>query len=353
MNKENPPFFSLILPIYNVEKYLNRCVDSILKQKFSDYEIILVDDESPDNCGTMCDEYAKKYKNIKVIHKKNEGLGFARNSGLNIASGKYVWFIDSDDFISENSLYNLQKNIIDNKYPEIVCFGINYIDKKGKILFNQCPNLDKMIYLENKNIIDNLLADFIYDENNKNLHKSACSKVYKKNFLKNNSLFFHSEREWISEDFYFCMDLFKYINSISFINKPLYNYCRNGNSLTKVYREDRFEKILKFYKKMDVIVDDYNFPKECKKRFRGTFISSLMACLKMEANNMKNIGFKKSYSRFKNICQNKFVKESVFLYKPNSKNWILFEKYIKNNNYFKLFILLFIKYQMENTTAHK
>lgn len=90
---------SIILPIYNVEKYLKRCMDSLLGQTLKDIEIVMVDDESPDHCPQLCEEYKAKYPNVKVVHKKNGGLGFARNSGLEVCEGEYVAFIDSDDFV--------------------------------------------------------------------------------------------------------------------------------------------------------------------------------------------------------------------------------------------------------------
>ena len=93
------PKVSIIVPIYNVERFLDRCMDSLLNQTLKDIEIIMVDDGSPDNCPQMCDEYAKNDSRVKVIHKKNAGLGMARNSGLEIATGEYVAFVDSDDYV--------------------------------------------------------------------------------------------------------------------------------------------------------------------------------------------------------------------------------------------------------------
>ena len=103
---------SIIVPIYNVEKYINQCLDSIINQTYKNLEIILVDDGSPDNCGKICDEYAIKDNRIKVIHKENGGLSSARNAGLDVASGEYISFIDSDDYVAENfieKLYGLCK----------------------------------------------------------------------------------------------------------------------------------------------------------------------------------------------------------------------------------------------------
>ena len=95
---------SIIVPIFNVEKYLDRCMDSLLNQTLKDIEIIMVDDGSPDNCPKMCEEYAKKDNRVKVVHKKNGGLGYARNSGLDVAMGEYVAFVDSDDYV-DSSMY--------------------------------------------------------------------------------------------------------------------------------------------------------------------------------------------------------------------------------------------------------
>ena len=95
---DNNELISIIVPIYNVQKYLDRCMKTLLNQTYRNIEIILVDDESPDECPKMCEEYAKIDQRVKVIHKKNGGLGFARNSGLEIAQGKYIIFVDSDDY---------------------------------------------------------------------------------------------------------------------------------------------------------------------------------------------------------------------------------------------------------------
>ena len=122
----NSPKVSIIVPIYNVEKYLATCIKSLQNQSLKDLEIILVDDESPDNCPKLCNEYAKTDSRIKVIHKKNEGLGFARNSGLNIAEGEFVSFLDSDDYIDLNAyeeLYELAKsNNLDAIYYKFESF---------------------------------------------------------------------------------------------------------------------------------------------------------------------------------------------------------------------------------------
>ena len=125
---------SVVIPIFNVESYLERCVESVIHQTLKDIEIILVDDKSPDRCPAICDAYSLKDSRIKVVHKKqNEGLGFARNSGLEIATGEYVTFLDSDDWVEEQT-YDYLYNIVNNKQLDICYFQHRRVDKNGRII---------------------------------------------------------------------------------------------------------------------------------------------------------------------------------------------------------------------------
>ena len=117
---------SVIIPIYKVEKYLSRCLDSVVNQTLEDIEIVLVDDGSPDSCPEICDRYAKKDSRIKVIHKKNEGLGYARNSGMLIATGEYIAFLDSDDYVSKDMYEKVYSEL---KRTDADCCVTGYVVK--------------------------------------------------------------------------------------------------------------------------------------------------------------------------------------------------------------------------------
>ncbi|MGM0167266.1 hypothetical protein IGI39_002246 [Enterococcus sp. AZ135] len=164
---------SIIVPVYNVEKYLNKCVDSILNQTFKDFELILVDDGSPDNSGLICDEYAKKDSRVKVIHKENGGLSDARNAGIDVAKGKYLGFIDSDDYISEDMYEFLYTNIVKEDADLSIC-GIYdvYKGKAPKIL----PQYREVCTKEEtmKMVLDATLIS---------VH--AVNKLYRKQLFKN------------------------------------------------------------------------------------------------------------------------------------------------------------------------
>lgn len=122
---------SVIVPVYKVEKYLRRSIESVLNQTYTDLEIVLVDDGSPDQCGMICDEYAQKDSRIRVIHKENGGLSSARNAGIKIAKGEYITFLDSDDYI-ENDAYETLINVAANTDADVIEGGIKYIDH-GKL----------------------------------------------------------------------------------------------------------------------------------------------------------------------------------------------------------------------------
>ena len=122
---------SIIIPVYNIEKYLKKCLDSVVNQTYQNLEIILVNDGSTDNSGKICEEYKRADSRIVLIHKENEGLSMARNTGLDIASGEYIFFVDSDDYISENMLETLYNSLLETQSDMAVC-SIQYVDEAGK-----------------------------------------------------------------------------------------------------------------------------------------------------------------------------------------------------------------------------
>ena len=130
------PELSIIVPVYKVEKYLPKCLDSILAQTFTDFELILIDDGSPDRCGDICDEYAAKDDRLIVIHQENKGVSAARNAGLDIARGEYIGFVDSDDWI-EPEMYETMLATAKESEAEIVACGANHSDETETILFQE------------------------------------------------------------------------------------------------------------------------------------------------------------------------------------------------------------------------
>ena len=210
---------SVIVPVYKVENYLHKCVDSIINQTYKNLEIILVDDESPDNCPKICDDYAKRDSRIKVIHKKNGGLSSARNAGLDIAKGKYIEFVDSDDYIDIEMISVLYNLLIQNQADMSIC-SLQYVGENEKKLTNPKVNLKDCV-LDNKKLLQKLYEDgSVY-------YVVACNKLY-------NSSLFEGIRYPIGkihEDEAIIHDIFLRCKKVAVTSLRYYMYYQRGNSI--------------------------------------------------------------------------------------------------------------------------
>lgn len=285
--------FSVIVPIYNVEKYLDRCINSILKQEYADLEILLVDDESPDNCPAICEDWAKRDNRIKVIHKRNEGLGLTRNVGMTAATGDYICFIDSDDYVVDDYFSELSERLAETGFPDVGLFGYYLIGSKE---VKECINFCDGKFTKSQ-ILDILLPKAFsmslrIPQDTFGIG-SAWGGVYKKDFLISNKLFFLSEREFLSEDLLFSINVCLHANEVVFVPKCLYNYCENSQSLSHSYRRDRFDKSRILLDYMLDIINNYHLSNECITRAYENYIINMIVCFKQEVNCSKNIFEKK------------------------------------------------------------
>lgn len=249
---------SVIIPVFNVEKYLSVCVNSVLNQTLKDIEIILVDDESPDNCPQMCDEYAKRDSRVKVVHKKNGGLGFARNSGLEIATGEYVAFLDSDDVVDLDT-YEILFDSAKQNDLDMLCFSYNRFADNG---FQTTLKYDASLEIlqEKEKIRKSALG--IFDHAGlkvKPIGGSACMALFKRSVIEQIHLQFVSEREYISEDFIFAFLFAISSRRIGLLPNTYYHYRLNLNSLTKVVRLDRMEKAEQYAKYVSSVLLNMGF----------------------------------------------------------------------------------------------
>ncbi len=243
---------SVIVPIYNTEKYLDRCVKSIVDQSYKDLEIILIDDGSPDQSPAKCDEWAKKDTRIKVIHKKNAGLGMARNTGIDEATGKYICFFDSDDYIAP-SLIEECYFAAEEQVADMVCFGYDRRTPDEKIRGSYIPTPPKNVFCGNE-ILEELLPMALAQDaktgEDWNLCLCAWGKFFSLQTIKESGWRFVSEREILSEDYYSLTAFFQYLNKVVILEKVLYHYTVNIRSLSRSYRADRYEKVKHFAKEI-------------------------------------------------------------------------------------------------------
>lgn len=232
------PKISVIVPVYNVEQYLLRCINSILAQTFTDFELLLIDDGSTDNSGRICDEYAKKDNRIRVFHKENGGVSSARNVGLANAQGGWLWFVDSDDYLEQNAL-------------DIVILHLKYND--AEIYEYSFKRGDRVIHILNKrekNIVGNdAIMRFFLDTPKFHL----WNKIIRKDVIKDT--FFQSNIS-IGEDFLFLLVIFNRINTYKYVDQVIYNYMDSrADSATNALSMDRY---------FNEMVGIVNFIKESK-----------------------------------------------------------------------------------------
>ena len=315
------PCISVIVPIYNVEKYLDRCIESIINQTLENIEIILVDDESPDLCPQKCDEAAKCDNRITVIHKKNEGLGFARNSGLDIATGEYVYFVDSDDYLDIQAAEKLYKAAIRDDLD--ICFaGVVSEDENGKQR-NEIPKYAGIIF-EQPQIVDIVLAGMLGAEpdakKDTNLRMSAWQGIYRRAWLDENELRFPSERQFISEDIIFHLDALPKAKTLGYIEDCLfYHIIDNPNSLTHKYNPERFAKCCILYSEEKRKISQLNNRSHMILNAQRMFLGNTRVCLKQIAAKSETEGKAFAISEIKKIVEEKTIREVLREY-PYWKN---------------------------------
>lgn len=212
---------SVIVPVYNVENYLEKCVDSILNQTYKNLEIILVDDGSTDNCGKMCDEYAKKDGRIKVIHKQNGGLSDARNAGIDIAQGEFIGFIDSDDYI-HLQMYEILYNAIIEANADVAKCDFKDVYANDDNVFDNVDIIKSKVYTNQELITGYFFKDYIWE-----FAISACVKLYRKEIF--NNLRFPKGR--LYEDYYIKYDILTRANKVVIVDQVLYYYFHRDGSI--------------------------------------------------------------------------------------------------------------------------
>lgn len=231
------PKLSVIVPVYNVEQYIHKCVDSILNQTFTDFELILVDDGSPDNCGKICAEYAKQDGRVKVIHKKNGGLSDARNVGLEEAVGEYISFIDSDDWVDRN-VYSESLEYMQKKDLDIVCFDVTEV-RVNKNLIRHKFDSDKVFAA--KDALYKILVDEI--------DNSACNKIFKRIIWKD--VRFPVGRRF--EDVATTYKVFNNATKVGYMKKAYYCYLKREGSIiaTSFDAQKKFECFMGYKERLE------------------------------------------------------------------------------------------------------
>lgn len=300
---------TVVVPIYNVEQYLDRCIKSIVNQTYHNLEIILVDDGSPDNCPAMCDEWAQKDQRIKVIHKENAGLGMARNTGIEHATGEYICFFDSDDYIELTTIEECYRAIKSEK-ADLVCFGHDKVTQDGKVVGQHLPSPPKSVFIGDeirKQLMPMTLSHDARTGEDWKLPLSACFYMFSMRIIQKKSWRFVSEREIISEDYYSVLEYYQYAKIVVFIDKIFYHYTTNVNSLSQSYRPDRYEKIKYFAFKLEELSKKMNCDEILQDRIPIVFLGLTIGALKQIVSNRQSLSLK--CKELKTVINDEFIQE--------------------------------------------
>lgn len=282
---------TIIVPVYNVKRYLEQCVYSILGQSYPAYEVLLVDDGSTDGSGELCDRLSVENGCVRTIHKENAGLGFARNTGLDNLGPEatHVMFVDSDDWLEPGMVENYAR-IIEETGVDCVLGGFTKRDDAGNPQFEF--KLGDAVWAN-----DNLKKELIprvcgsVPEASDSIPMSACSSMFSRTNIDDHSLRFPSEREVISEDFVF---KFKYLQTcvkVATTSCVGYSYRTNLSSLTTSYRHDRFEACLYFYEYACSLVAESVAESDCVLRLKKTLFIYMKTCISQEVSSVSGKSF--------------------------------------------------------------
>lgn len=296
---------SIIVPVYNVEKYIDKCLKSLVNQTLKDIEIIVVNDGSPDNSQKIIDKYAKKYSNVKSYIKKNGGISSTRNYGLKYAKGEYIAFVDGDDYVDITMFEKLYNKAKEKSYDVVEC-NPRMVDDNGKLIKDVYYTLSNDVTTEEE------LKKYMI-----NMYTSVWNKIYKKSLFNKGIKF--KTGVWF-EDVEFLYKLIPFVKSIGFVNENLYYYVQREGSITKTFDDrlycyvDNWNGIIEFYKK-NGLYDIYY------KEIEYSYVRYLFASFIRQSSNYKD---KENFNRTVEMAK-KNVKE----YFPNYRKNKYFYKSIK------------------------
>lgn len=305
---------SIIVPVYNVEKYIDRCLKSLVNQTLKDIEILIINDGTPDNSMKVCEKYAKNDNRIKIFNKENEGLGLTRNYGIKRANGEYIAFVDSDDYVALDMCENLYKAAIENK-ADVVYGGVLYDDSKN--IYSKRKIKNKIIW-KGKKEIKSLLLDFISTlpscKNDTIMEVSVWKAIFRKRIFAENNINFVSERQFISEDIIFDIDFFLKAETIVEIPNYVYYYVCNPNSLSKAFRSDRFKKVKILYDKIINKINKYYPSDVWQLRTDRFLISRARTNIKKIIKHRNILGKDKTMEALKEICNDRELQKILHRY---------------------------------------
>ena len=300
------PKVSIIVPVYKTKETLEKCVTSLLGQTLQEIEVILVDDGSPDESGEMCDCFCKDSR-VRVVHKENGGLSSARNAGLKIASGDYIGFVDSDDYVHPEMFYKLYDRIEKDKSDICICSHFT-VDSAGNIIEHHFHNVPKVL---NRSEIFKMLIlpmiGIIPGTNEKEIEGFVCRNLYRREIIDNYD--FESERKFFAEDVISDLELYRRCKQMSILDECLYYYKYNGDSLSNKYRPGIYVLLNNLLEWEKVYLQEQQLLESERQRLFSTGIKFVIFSIK----NIKKgkLNKKEEKEEIKKVLKESMIEKSV------------------------------------------
>ena len=329
--------YSKIVPIFNCKLYLNRCIDSILNQDYDNFEVILINDGSTDGSEIICEDYKKKDSRVIFISKENTGVSDSRNIGLKKARGKYILFLDSDDYIDQGYLNSINSIIASFPKVELINYGFySEVDAQDNKTVSSDSIYYKEKYMQN---IEEIRRSFV-DMWDTHMLYNIWNKVYLKEIIDQYQIQF-PKYNW-GEDVEFNREYLLRISNMYNSSSAFYHYIRERNgAVTKKYKEDFFEIRKREFFEFNDYFEKWEISKEIYYEFScRRFSERLLGCIENEFNSNDN--FKKRYKKIKDMIKDPLTAETVKSMKPRSKKVKIAMFLVKNKWYFSTYIMGYI-----------
>lgn len=334
---------SIVVPVYNVAPYLKQCIESILTQNFNDYELLLINDGSTDLSGTICNEYAKKYEQIKVQHSLNEGAGPARNKGIEMASGKYILFIDPDDWMEPYLLSDMYQQI-ESQGVDLLLWSLQAMiyNSKGEFIKTKVIQAQDLHLADKKQCEQQFIEIAMWDDL---LLGVPWNKLYRMDLINKYHIRFPKLRR--RQDIIFNIDYYKHISSLITTSRVYSNYRVIDTGYANKVPQNYYDTALYVYGYFKEALEQWGeYTPDVRKHLDQYFINDVMNIIGLCMNPKWDWGLRDKYQYIKNIMQKPDVKaivqnteDPIKTNTPGYKLRMLKLKYLKKQNYFKMLIL--------------
>lgn len=328
---------SIIIPVYNIEKYIEKCIKSIINQIDSNIELLFIDDGSPDNSNEIINEYINN-DNIKLISKKNGGVSSARNLGIRCSRGKYILFIDGDDFVSDNYVKTITESLCEFN-GELICFDYyitnDYTSKVANLYKNEIINVPDHAGFR----------WYLNKDNDEKIKQFCLNKIYLSSIIKENNIQF-PEGQTVGEDFIFNLEYLEYVRRIKIIDTCIYHYYQRLNSVMRTYNKKYTDDIISYKKRLEIISDKTMYSIS-KSELSRLYLKCWFGVINQESQNPNFNDAKIKVRTFLNIPDfnnMRFDRETKL-----NKKYFIYWMIVKLHLSYWIFLFLFKKNHKNNT----